>query len=457
MKNLIFVLSVLCSSNVFAAKETVHVYAKMGSSSGTSGSGAGTSIQITSGRDSRLIRSDEFDKKLTEDRGKLSSDSRKIADLGSRIAHHDRVIAKTSQEVLARAHKAETLKSDHIVASKETRQAIDTSTQDLVRDVKPLERIDLASMPDPVQLPYEFESAPGEFRDEITRQYTDLYKVEARGFKRETAKVLGLVSTQAADHWYSLGQLGDAQYYKELGKTFLDITIGIDPMTGLGRSTFELFTGRNLVTGVTLSGFERSLAFVGVASLGMTSSAQTAARMYHVFDGAGKLLRERQAFQVAIREGQALYERFLHLTPGLTKHVHIKAIHSAEHVNVTHFPKYVENGTPPFQLGTHVIESATLRDTVWVRLHGLDNRDGPWIIRASSIAGLSAHDIKVKYALPGLPTLASEVHIPKGTTILRGNIQDHGQGAAGALQYWIDKKEISKHEFESWFKNMRSL
>lgn len=315
--------------------------------------------------------------------------------------------------------------------------------------------IDLASIPNPQEsdLPYQFHSAPGEFRRELVQQYADLYKINPRGFQRETAKELGLLSTQSADQSYVAGDLQEATLFKEIGKAFLDIAGGLDPATGLGRSTFELFTGRNLITGAQLSAIERSFAFLGVATLGGANTARAVTRMFHVFDGAGRLLRERAAFQVAIHEGQVLYDRVGSLITKTLQRHQIINIHSAEYINFNYserFAQYTRNGTPPFQLGSHVIEAKTLTDdSKFVRLHAEGALPSGWVMRRSAIEGLTTGEIRLKFAIPANITHISDIHVPKNELFLRGNIQDHGGGLSGAVQYYF--QNISA----DWFKNTR--
>ncbi len=182
-------------------------------------------------------------------------------------------------------------------------------------------------------------------------------------------------------------------------------------MTGFGRSTYELFTGKNIVTGEALSKFERGVAFVGVMSLGVSNSARVATKMFQVFEEASRILKDRQAFQSALHEGQLLYDKVSHLLPGFTKHAQIKAIHTAKHVNQTHFSFWPK--TPPFQLDSHVVESKTFRDTTWVRVHTADNQVGEFVMRKSAIAGLSPTQIKDRFTLTILRTHVSDVHVPK--------------------------------------------
>lgn len=51
----------------------------------------------------------------------------------------------------------------------------------------------------------------------------------------------------------------------EMARTSLDVLYGLDPYTGVHRDLYELMTGKNIITGETLSDFERALSGVGVA------------------------------------------------------------------------------------------------------------------------------------------------------------------------------------------------
>ncbi len=272
----------------------------------------------------------------------------------------------------------------------------------------------------------------------------------------------GLEDLKESAHIAGGSQQGDFQesyqnsfWSLEIAKSLLDIGLGIDPVTGFGRSTYELFIGKNIVTGEVLSKFERGVAFVGVMSLGVSNSARAATKMFHVFEGASKILKESQVFQAVLHEGQVLYDKVPHLVRGFTKHAQIKSIHTAEHINQTHFARWAE--TPPFQLGSHVVESKTFRDTTWVRVHSATNPTGEFVMRKSAISSLTPAQIKDKFALTSLPTHVSDVHVPKGNIILRGNIQNHGLGKEGSVQYWVKPPEGSKRVPNEWFKNMREL
>ena len=315
------------------------------------------------------------------------------------------------------------------------------------------ERLRLIPDPGLANLGYEFQSAPGEIHDEIVREYQDLYKFQPQGKTQKIARGLGLSATRAADQALARGVSEDAHFYHELGKSMLDLTVGLDPITGFGRSAYELATGKNLITGEKLGGLDRALAFVGVLSLGTANTAVKATRMAHIFQGAARILREKPAIQVAIRDGKILAQKVEHLLPGMTKSSRVSAIHTAEHVNHHYSPRfarYTAAGTPPFEWGTHVVEGQIMRkDSKFVRLHAENAPASGWVMKKSAIEGLTAEQIKVKFALPGHVTHVSDIHVPKGEKFLRGSVQDHGRGTSGAIQYYFPNAH------QDWFRNTR--
>jgi hypothetical protein len=82
-----------------------------------------------------------------------------------------------------------------------------------------------------------------------------------------------------ADAESALGNDLDAEALFAVGKAAADVLVGIDPITGALRSTYELATGMNLITGAQLSTAERALAGLNLMMLGgfSTLSRGTAA------------------------------------------------------------------------------------------------------------------------------------------------------------------------------------
>lgn len=74
------------------------------------------------------------------------------------------------------------------------------------------------------------------------------------------------------------------------------------------------------------------------------------------------------------------------------------------------------------------------------------------MMRREAINGLSAQEIKSKYALPDLPEFVSEVHVPAGTRIRRGRVNPGFDGAGRAVQY-----ELLERPPESAFQNTRKI
>jgi len=328
------------------------------------------------------------------------------------------------------------------------------TTEEFIKSLPARKVLDLSAIPDPEEasLPYQISSPEGDFKNDLSRLYKDLYKAEPQFKKQKFAKDLGLIAVEEADRSYSLHEETDAVFYKELAQELLDIVVGLDPISGLGRSAFELFMGRNLVTGATLTTVERSFAFLGIATAGGSKFITQAGRgIWKIYHGAAHLLKERGAVEVAIREGEVLAGKAGRLLDSWNKNHKITNIHTAEHVNQAYFPHWPE--TPPFELGSHVVEFITLRNSNWVRVHiGEGSQTGYWVMRKSAIQGLSPKEIAKKFNLGDrIPTHVSDVHIPERTTLFRGNVQDHGTGSGGDLQYWIkDRHNVT-------FSNMRQL
>jgi hypothetical protein len=108
---------------------------------------------------------------------------------------------------------------------------------------------------------------------------------------------------------------------------------------------------------------------------------------------------------------------------------------------------------PPYTAGSEAVEFTTTETTRFVRVHGPDNMARSWMMQASDVQGLTAQQIKDKFALPELPTLISEVSVPNGTRVRVGEVapQD-GWGAGGATQF-----ELLERLPESAFQNTRGI
>ncbi len=262
--------------------------------------------------------------------------------------------------------------------SQQTRDLENKPVAQLVQGkAKPKGTIDVSQIPNPDEssLPYQFQSPVGSFRDEVVQLYKDLYKVQPQFGKQQKAREFGLIVTEEADRSYSLGNANDANFYKELGKEFLDITVGLDPVTGFGRSAYELFYGRNLITGMKLNSVERSFAFLGVATAGGSRFiAQTGRGMWRIYQRASHLLQKKQSIETAIREGEILAVKAGNLLNGWRKNHIISEIKSAADANEHYITRL--GWDPPYQEGSFVVFFNTIRESNWVRVHWETNEVG---------------------------------------------------------------------------------
>lgn len=95
-----------------------------------------------------------------------------------------------------------------------------------------------------------------------------------------------------------LGESELADNNIEIARHALDIFYGIDPYTGIHRDIYELFIGKNLITGEDLSLLERSISAVGLAG-----SLFTAGTSSSISNGLKAFLR---ASKVSVKGGNEL-------------------------------------------------------------------------------------------------------------------------------------------------------
>ena len=86
------------------------------------------------------------------------------------------------------------------------------------------------------------------------------------------------------------------------------------------------------------------------------------------------------------------------------------------------------------------MELKTGQQTKFVRVYSDPNRyEGSWIMRAEDIQGLTAQQIRDKYALPATPTQICDVYVPSGQQIyvgIAGKIEGFGNGEG--IQFDLD-------------------
>ena len=112
--------------------------------------------------------------------------------------------------------------------------------------------------------PYEFISPEGEFLDKNKALYEKLNEANPYHEQGVRAREIGLTAVETADEEYAEGNTATAETAFQVGEAMSDIALGALPYVGVGKDIYELFTGKHLLTGRTLTGFERGMSVVGI-------------------------------------------------------------------------------------------------------------------------------------------------------------------------------------------------
>ena len=96
---------------------------------------------------------------------------------------------------------------------------------------------------------------------------------------------------------------------------------------------------------------------------------------------------------------------------------------------------------PPYAQGTFVREFRTTHNEIYVRVSnsGKGNAPGQWLVKASSIRGMTPQQIQENLALPEIPDQIGEVKVPAGTLMRQGFVgrNNFGPGNIKITQYQL--------------------
>jgi hypothetical protein len=104
----------------------------------------------------------------------------------------------------------------------------------------------------------------------------------------------GRVALEISAQSLQQGDVAKSNFALKVGTVFLDTAISVTPVLGWAKDGWEAVTGRNLLTGEELSGFERTMAVVGVLTAGIGSKLALAGKAAVLIDvlKAGKATEE---------------------------------------------------------------------------------------------------------------------------------------------------------------------
>jgi outer membrane autotransporter protein len=123
----------------------------------------------------------------------------------------------------------------------------------------------------------------------------------------------------------------------------------------------------------------------------------------------------------------------------------LQAVYTSDYVNGTLISQgRATSVTKPFLDGRSVEEVRTSQTEYWVRSYSY-NPDGlkggavgSWLMRASSIRGMTPEQVRDFYALPSLPTNLTSVTVPAGTVVWTGTSGPiSGWGGGGGQQMFL--------------------
>ena len=116
----------------------------------------------------------------------------------------------------------------------------------------------------PYDLSYTFVSPKGEFLRECQKIYAQIQQTHPFNEQGILAKDIALAAIETADRLSAEDEMSSAQIALRVAEIISDITLGFTPYIGLGKDIYELFTGKHLLTGRTLTPFERSISAGGI-------------------------------------------------------------------------------------------------------------------------------------------------------------------------------------------------
>lgn len=309
----------------------------------------------------------------------------------------------------------------------------------------------------------------------VQKVRADLHNFNPATPTQKGLKDFGLATADAAEESFGESDVLHAEELANVAEAVAGVALGINPVTSLVQDGFEMFTGRNFVTGRELTSFERTLAsagFVaGLATGGLGSSVVNATEI------AGKILvRQSGAVKpllvemanlathlrglgVQTAQGWNDFVGFTRRTLGneigavgnvnqlieLQK-VHLGSwanryqlyrVHDANVLNaqiLAKNPRYL----PPYHTGSTAYDLITKQKEHFVRLHSGKNMEGRWLQRIETIdKNLSPAELRVKYSLPQVPDAIVHVEVDANVLLRRSKVRTNFGGNGGATQYEV--------------------
>lgn len=121
--------------------------------------------------------------------------------------------------------------------------------------------------------PVRFETADPALNGQLGRTFYQLANAKVVSPVHSDARAAGVAALAEADKLARNGEIEAARQYAATASKYAsflrgaaDLLVGIDPISGLARDTYELFSGTDLITGEVLTDVERALRGVSAGA-----------------------------------------------------------------------------------------------------------------------------------------------------------------------------------------------
>lgn len=280
--------------------------------------------------------------------------------------------------------------------------------------------------------------------------FSRLESINPQSEQTRLAKSYGLVAVNEADIAFRQGDTEMGNLMETAATAFADIGMGFIPVVGVSRDIYELFTGRSLLTGQELSGFERSLAAVGIVTGGVVSTVgkamkasikvgQHADEMAKIGKIAGEVVSEMKRMGVANSESAHALKKISRPTGQspveVLKDVEIALMFRAQHLGLKF--KAIRIGRADdlnasarsllkgeyldsYRHGSKYIDAVLTEPSInLVRVFSsnLDNKIRPFVVDKRLIEGLTPEEIKKVLNLTYVPDSIVDVSLKAETKI----------------------------------------
>ena len=139
-------------------------------------------------------------------------------------------------------------------------------------------------------IPYQFQSPAGDFLKQNQELYLKVYNARTPHEIGQNAKILSLSALEIADEENALGHTASSHLAYQIGEAGSDIALGVTPYVGFGKDVYEALTGRHLLTGRSLTRFERTMSVMGIALSTVSGGTLSSGTLKTAFSTTGKTL-----------------------------------------------------------------------------------------------------------------------------------------------------------------------